>query len=160
MQSLANAGAFELVEATIAAGTTPEAARKWWLGELARRANADNVELTSLPVTPEHVAALQKLVDDGKLTDKLARTVLEGVLAGEGTPAEVMAARKLEVVSDTGKGEVIHDRTKNVTAPRFPYSHSYSKPAAAAPRRVELSEWLTSKDNPYFAKSYVNRLWG
>ncbi len=65
-----------------------------------------------------------------------------------------------EVVSDTGKGEVIHDRTKNVTAPRFPYSHAYSKPAAAAPRRAELSEWLTSKDNPYFAKSYVNRLWG
>jgi WD40 repeat protein len=65
-----------------------------------------------------------------------------------------------EVVSDTGKGEVIHDRTKNVTAPRFPYSHTYSKPANAAPRRVELSEWLTSKDNPYFAKSYVNRLWG
>ncbi|GIJ53113.1 aspartyl/glutamyl-tRNA(Asn/Gln) amidotransferase subunit B [Virgisporangium aurantiacum] len=102
MQSLANAGAFELVEATIAAGTTPEAARKWWLGELARRANADGVDLAALPVTPEHVAALQKLVDDGKLTDKLARTVLEGVLAGEGTPAEVMAARKLEVVSDTG----------------------------------------------------------
>jgi aspartyl-tRNA(Asn)/glutamyl-tRNA(Gln) amidotransferase subunit B len=102
MQAIANAGAFELIAATVAAGTTPEAARKWWLGELARRANADNVELSSLPVTPEHVAALQKLVDDGKLTDKLARTVLEGVLAGEGTPAEVMAVRKLEVVSDTG----------------------------------------------------------
>ena len=65
-----------------------------------------------------------------------------------------------EVVADTGKGEVVHDRTKNVTAPHFPYSHSYSKPAAGAPRRLELSEWLTSKENPYFAKSYVNRLWG
>ena len=102
MQSLANAGAFELIAGTVAAGATPEAARKWWLGELARRANADSVDLSALPVTPEHVAALQKLVDDGKLTDKLARTVLEGVLAGEGTPAEVMAARNLEVVSDTG----------------------------------------------------------
>ena len=65
-----------------------------------------------------------------------------------------------EVVSDTGKGEVIHDRTKNVTAPKFPYSHTYAKPAAGAPRRLDLSEWLTSKENPYFAKSYVNRLWG
>ena len=65
-----------------------------------------------------------------------------------------------EVVADTGKGEVIHDRTKKVTAPKFPYSHAYAKPAAGAPRRLELSEWLTSKDNPYFAKSYVNRLWG
>jgi aspartyl-tRNA(Asn)/glutamyl-tRNA(Gln) amidotransferase subunit B len=102
MQSLANAGAFELIENTVAAGATPEAARKWWLGELARRANADGVDLTALPVTPAHIAELQRLVDGGKLTDKLARTVLDGVLAGEGTPTEIMAARKLEVVSDTG----------------------------------------------------------
>jgi hypothetical protein len=65
-----------------------------------------------------------------------------------------------EIVADTGKGEVIHDRTKTVSSPRFPYSHQYSKPPAGASRRVELSEWLTSKENPYFAKSYVNRLWG
>ena len=65
-----------------------------------------------------------------------------------------------EIVADTGKGEVVHDRTKKVTAPHFPYSHHYSNPPAGAPRRAELSEWLTSKDNPYFARSYVNRLWG
>ncbi len=101
MQSVLNAGAVELIEATIAAGASPDAARKWWMGELARRANETGAELGSL-TTPEQVAALQRLVDEGKLTDKLARTVLEGVVAGEGTPAEVMAARGLEVVSDTG----------------------------------------------------------
>jgi aspartyl-tRNA(Asn)/glutamyl-tRNA(Gln) amidotransferase subunit B len=101
MQSIINAGALELIEATVAAGTSPEAARKWWLGELARRANETGAELAAL-ASPEHVAQLQKLVDAGKLTDKLARTVLEGVVAGEGSPAEVMAARGLEVVSDTG----------------------------------------------------------
>jgi aspartyl-tRNA(Asn)/glutamyl-tRNA(Gln) amidotransferase subunit B len=101
MQSIVNAGAVELIEATVAAGTTPDAARKWWLGELARRANETGEELGSL-ATPAHVAELQKLVDDGKLTDKLARTVLSGVVAGEGSPAGVMAARGLEVVSDTG----------------------------------------------------------
>ena len=53
-------------------------------------------------MTPAHVAELQKLVDDGKLTDKLARQVLEGVIAGEGGPVQVMAARGIEVVSDTG----------------------------------------------------------
>ncbi|GAA5182192.1 Asp-tRNA(Asn)/Glu-tRNA(Gln) amidotransferase subunit GatB [Rugosimonospora acidiphila] len=101
MQSVLNAGAVELIEATIAAGTAPDAARKWWMGELARRANETGAELGAL-TTPEQVAALQRLVDEGKLTDKLARTVLEGVVAGEGSPAEVMAARGLEVVSDTG----------------------------------------------------------
>ncbi|GLI02952.1 Asp-tRNA(Asn)/Glu-tRNA(Gln) amidotransferase subunit GatB [Phytohabitans aurantiacus] len=102
MQSVVNAGAVELIEQTIAAGTTPEGARKWWLGELARRANETGIELAAVGASPAHVAELQRLVDEGKLNDKLARTVLEGVIAGEGTPAEIMTARGLEVVSDTG----------------------------------------------------------
>jgi WD40 repeat protein/mono/diheme cytochrome c family protein len=65
-----------------------------------------------------------------------------------------------EMVADTGKGEVVHDRTKKVTAPKFPFTCDYAKPPAGAARRVELASWLTAKDNPYFAKSYVNRLWG
>ncbi|MEV6298525.1 Asp-tRNA(Asn)/Glu-tRNA(Gln) amidotransferase subunit GatB [Actinoplanes sp. NPDC051861] len=102
MQSVANAGAVELIEETIAAGASPAGARKWWMGELARRANEQDIELAAVGATPSQVAALQKLVDDGKLNDKLARTVLEGVVAGEGEPAEVMAKRGLEVVNDTG----------------------------------------------------------
>jgi aspartyl-tRNA(Asn)/glutamyl-tRNA(Gln) amidotransferase subunit B len=102
MQAAANAGAVELIEQTIAAGASAAGARKWWMGELARRANETNVELSAVGVTPAQVAQLQALVDDGKLNDKLARTVLEGVLAGEGDPADIMAARGLEVVSDTG----------------------------------------------------------
>ena len=102
MQDLLNAGAVELVEETIAAGATPAAARKWWSGELARRANADGVALSDLPVTPAQVVALQALVDSGRLTDGLARQALEGVLAGEGHPEAVVVARGLEIVSDDG----------------------------------------------------------
>jgi WD40 repeat protein/mono/diheme cytochrome c family protein len=93
-----------------------------------------------------------------------AQTGLSGDPASNGRTiggTDVEAPKPLfEVVADTGKGEVLHDRTKKVTAPKFPYSCSYPKPPAGAPRRLELSAWLTSKDNPYFAKSYVNRLWG
>ena len=102
MQAAVNAGAVELIEATIAAGASPAGARKWWMGELARRANETGVELSEVGATPVQVAQLQALVDDGRLNDKLARTVLEDVLAGEGDPADIMAARGLEVVSDTG----------------------------------------------------------
>ncbi|HEY3507421.1 MAG TPA: Asp-tRNA(Asn)/Glu-tRNA(Gln) amidotransferase subunit GatB [Actinocatenispora sp.] len=102
MQAIDNAGAFELIEATVSAGTGAESARKWWLGELSRHANEAGVELAELAVTPAHVAELQSLVDGGRLNDKLARTVLSGVLAGEGTPTEVMTTRGVEVVSDTG----------------------------------------------------------
>jgi aspartyl-tRNA(Asn)/glutamyl-tRNA(Gln) amidotransferase subunit B len=100
--SVVNAGAVELIEATIAAGSTAEAARKWWMGELARRANESSVELDALPITPAQVAGVQALVDAGRINDKLARQVLDGVLAGEGSPEDVVTARGLEVVSDTG----------------------------------------------------------
>ena len=94
------AGALHLVEATVAAGATPAAARKWWLGELARRAKETDVELEALAITPAQVAEIQALVDKGTVNDKLAREVFDGVLAGEGTPAEVVAGRNLAVVSD------------------------------------------------------------
>ena len=98
--NIRNAGALDLVEQTIAAGASQADARKWWLNELARRANDTGAELASLPITPTDVAAIAALVGSGALNDRLARQVIEGVLAGEGTPDEVVAARGLAVVSD------------------------------------------------------------
>jgi len=102
MRDVVNAGAVELIETTVAAGATPAAARKWWMGELARTANTEGVDLGALSVTPEQIGELQRLVDSGRLNDQLARQVLAGVLAGEGSPREVAAARGLGVVSDDG----------------------------------------------------------
>ena len=100
MRDVVNAGALDLIEATVAAGTSGQAARKWWMGELARAAKDRGIALEELAVSPAQVAQLQGLVDSGRLTDKLARQVLEGVLAGEGDPRAVVEARGLEVVSD------------------------------------------------------------
>jgi aspartyl-tRNA(Asn)/glutamyl-tRNA(Gln) amidotransferase subunit B len=100
MQSALNAGAIELILATVDAGAPADQARKWWLGELARRANEDAVELGALPITPAQVARVSALVAEGKLNDKLARQVIEGVLAGEGDPDAVVEKRGLAVVSD------------------------------------------------------------
>jgi aspartyl-tRNA(Asn)/glutamyl-tRNA(Gln) amidotransferase subunit B len=102
MRDTVGAGALALVEQTIAAGAAPQAARKWWLSELARRANDTGLEIDALGVTPEQVAAVQALVDSGRINDKLARQVFDGLLAGEGTPEEIVAARGLEIVSDDG----------------------------------------------------------
>ncbi|TIC80769.1 Asp-tRNA(Asn)/Glu-tRNA(Gln) amidotransferase subunit GatB [Nocardioides sp. GY 10127] len=102
MRDTVGAGALGLVEETIALGSAPQAARKWWLGELARRANDTGAEISELGVSPADVAAVQKLVDAGTLNDKLARQVFDGLLAGEGTPDEIIAARGLGIVSDDG----------------------------------------------------------
>jgi len=99
-EALRNAGALDVVEATIAAGASPADARKWWLSELARRANDMGIEVSELPITPAEVARVAELVAAGTLNDRLARQVIEGVLDEEGTPDEVVAARGLAVVSD------------------------------------------------------------
>jgi aspartyl-tRNA(Asn)/glutamyl-tRNA(Gln) amidotransferase subunit B len=102
MQSVVNAGALDLIEATIAAGADAGSARKWWLSELARTGNERGVELAELPITPADVARIVALVAAGELSDRLARQVIEGVLAGEGDPDAIIAARGLKVVSDDG----------------------------------------------------------
>ncbi|WP_255952127.1 Asp-tRNA(Asn)/Glu-tRNA(Gln) amidotransferase subunit GatB [Streptomyces odontomachi] len=100
MQSILNAGALDPIVATIEAGADAAAARKWWMGELARHANEAGVEPAALAITPEQVARVAALVKEGSLNDKLARQVIEGVIAGEGTPDEVVEKRGLKVVSD------------------------------------------------------------
>ncbi len=102
MAALRNAGALDLVAETVAAGAPPDQARNWWLNELSRRAHDSGTELTALPVTPAQVARVSELVAAGTLNDRLARQVLDGVLAGEGSPDEIVAVRGLAVVSDDG----------------------------------------------------------
>ena len=110
MRDVVNADALDLVGATVAQGASAQASRKWWLGELARRAKAEGTELADMAVTPSQVAQLQGLVDSGRLTDSMARQVLDGVLAGEGDPAAVATARGLQVVSDDGALTAAVDR--------------------------------------------------
>jgi aspartyl-tRNA(Asn)/glutamyl-tRNA(Gln) amidotransferase subunit B len=102
MRDTVGAGALGLVEQTIDAGATPQAARKWWLSELARRANETDTDIAALGVTPTDVARVQALVDEGRINDKLARQVFDGLVSGEGTPDEIVEARGLAIVSDEG----------------------------------------------------------
>jgi aspartyl-tRNA(Asn)/glutamyl-tRNA(Gln) amidotransferase subunit B len=101
-EALRNAGALDAVEATVAEGASAADARKWWLGELARRANDAGIEVSELAITPVDVARISALVSAGTLNDRLARQVIDAVLDEEGTPDEIVAARGLAVVSDDG----------------------------------------------------------
>src|SRR5947209_5261946 len=73
--------------------------------------------------------------------------------------SNVEAALSLvEIIYDRSAGDVKHERTGAVAAPAFPYQHRDQAPKTAS-RREQLAHWITSKDNPHFAKSYVNRIW-
>jgi len=113
MRDVINAGALDLIEETVAAGAKPQSARKWWLGEPSRRANDAGADLVGYAeeagLTPAHVAELESMVVAGRLNDKMARQVLEGVLDGEGAPTAVADARGLELVQDDGALEAAVD---------------------------------------------------
>jgi len=102
LRDLVNAGALDLIEATVAAGAPAGEARSWWVAYLTQQANSRGVTLDALPVTPEQVARVIALVASGELNNKLARQVVDGVLAGEGSPDEVVTGRGLAIVSDDG----------------------------------------------------------
>ena len=100
LRDLLNVGAVDLVAATVEAGAKPDEARGWWVNTLAQEANTREVELAELAITPAQVAEVIALVSSGELTNKLAKEVVQGVLAGEGSPREVVEKRGLKVVSD------------------------------------------------------------
>jgi aspartyl-tRNA(Asn)/glutamyl-tRNA(Gln) amidotransferase subunit B len=110
LRDIVNAGALDLIEETVRAGAEAPAARKWWMNELSRRATEQGVELAELPVTPADVVRVSALVAEGTINDKLARQVFDGVLAGEGTPDEVVEKRGLKVVSDEGELTAVVDQ--------------------------------------------------
>ncbi len=74
------------------------------------------------------------------------------------------ALPEVEIISDTNSGDVINPRLARAATPEFPYlvadaPGSDKPPVKAASRREQMARWMTSKNNPYFARSYVNRVW-
>jgi aspartyl-tRNA(Asn)/glutamyl-tRNA(Gln) amidotransferase subunit B len=99
MRAMLNAELLDPIEQTVLLGADPSRARSWWLGEISRIANEKSVSPTEL-ITVKDVAQIIELIVKGELTDKLARQVVEGVIAKEGSPTEVILKRGLKVVSD------------------------------------------------------------
>ncbi len=77
-------------------------------------------------------------------------------LVGDNRPEEQYAYE--EEIYDAGEGEVADPDTGVVRPAIFPYEHAGVVPEEGS-RRARLVAWLTSAENPYFARSYVNRIW-
>ena len=101
-RDVVNAGVLDEIVATVEAGASPAAARKWWMGEIARLANVRETAVAELGVTPAHVVEVEELIAAKTINDKIAKQVLGLVADGEGTPKEIVEAKGLAVVSDDG----------------------------------------------------------
>jgi len=91
-----------LFENAVGLGADPKAIANWLTGEVAAFLRRESVELGDTPLTGENLHELEGLYGAGDLSATAAKQVLAGVLAGEGSPAEVAEARDLIQISDAG----------------------------------------------------------
>jgi aspartyl-tRNA(Asn)/glutamyl-tRNA(Gln) amidotransferase subunit B len=103
--ALVGTDALAVFDDAVGRGVDPVAAANWLTGDVAGQLAAEGLELSESGFTGAYLAELVGLLDDGTLSTKLAKQVLAGVLEERGTasPAEVVAARGLEQVSDEGE---------------------------------------------------------
>ncbi|WP_280456647.1 Asp-tRNA(Asn)/Glu-tRNA(Gln) amidotransferase subunit GatB [Nocardia carnea] len=100
MRDLVNAGALDLIIATVDAGAPAKEARSWWVAYLTEKANERGVALEDLPITPAQVAEVIGLVEAKTVNNKVAKQVVDLVLDGEGDPGAIVESKGLGMVSD------------------------------------------------------------
>jgi len=94
-------------EAAAAKAPNAKAAANWIQSELLALLKDSGKEITDSPVKPEAVGDLLKLVEAGTLSGKMAKTVFEKMYATGKTSAEIVAAEKMEQVTDAGAIETL-----------------------------------------------------
>jgi len=97
-------------EAVVAAGGDAKLSANWVMGELSAALNRDERAITDSPVTPDQLAGLIARLQDDTLSSRTAKTLFEGLWAGEGEVDEIIEARGLKQVSDTGELKAIVER--------------------------------------------------
>ncbi len=103
-QALAN-----YFEASVAISQEPKLTANWMLGDLSAAMNREELTIESCPVTAEALAGLVQRVADNTLSSKLAKQVFEALWNQEGSADEVIEARGLKQVSDSGALEAMVD---------------------------------------------------
>jgi aspartyl-tRNA(Asn)/glutamyl-tRNA(Gln) amidotransferase subunit B len=99
----------EYFEACAALHPQAKTVANWVMGEVTRALNEENRSITDCPVTPELLAALLKLVGNGTISGKIAKTVFDEMWKSGKEPAGIVEEKGLVQVSDTGEIEKIID---------------------------------------------------
>ena len=96
-------------ETAVKTHTNPKVLANWIVGDLFRvikeRKLDEQLSITSWPVSPQHLAQLVQLVDQDKISGKIAKTVFDEMLTSNHAPQEIVTEKRLEQVSDTGSIE-------------------------------------------------------
>jgi aspartyl-tRNA(Asn)/glutamyl-tRNA(Gln) amidotransferase subunit B len=97
-------------QSAVAAGASPKLASNWITGEIARRLNLQDIEITEAPVTAAQLARLVERIGDGTVSNNAARQVFDALWTGAGQDVDsLIEAKGLKQMSDTGALEKIID---------------------------------------------------
>ncbi len=96
-------------EAAIAAGGTAKALGNWIMGEITRTLNDTGTTIEMCPVTPVRLAEMLKLIDNGTISGKIAKTVFDEMWKSGKKPLLIVEEQGLVQVSDIGAIEAVID---------------------------------------------------
>jgi len=89
-------------EAVTSACNNAKLAANWTMGELSARLNNEDLSIANSPVSAEQLAGLIVRIADNSISGKMAKEVFEAIWAGEGSADQIIDARGLKQVSDSG----------------------------------------------------------
>jgi aspartyl-tRNA(Asn)/glutamyl-tRNA(Gln) amidotransferase subunit B len=90
----------EYFETAVAAGADAKGLANWITGDIAAYVNANRLSYTDLPFRPEQLAEMVQLIDGGKISGKIAKEILPELLEKGGSPAAIVEAKGLGMISD------------------------------------------------------------
>ncbi|MEK4149819.1 Asp-tRNA(Asn)/Glu-tRNA(Gln) amidotransferase subunit GatB [Robertmurraya sp. FSL W8-0741] len=93
----------DLFEATVAAGADAKQASNWLMGELSAYLNAEQKELADIALTAEGLAGMIKLIENGTISSKIAKTVFKELIENGGDPEQIVKDKGLVQISDEGE---------------------------------------------------------
>lgn len=96
-------------EAGVAAHGNPKLVGNWIMGEITRSLNDSGLSIENCPVSPQQLAELLKLIDNGTISGKIAKTVFDDMWQSGKAPQDIVQERGLVQVSDTSAIESIID---------------------------------------------------
>jgi aspartyl-tRNA(Asn)/glutamyl-tRNA(Gln) amidotransferase subunit B len=101
-------------ERAVRTHANPKAISNWIVGDLFRvlkeRKLDERLYITAWPLAAEHLAELVRLIDDGKISGKIAKRVFDSMLDSNKSPLEIVRENRLEQVSDTASIEAAVDQ--------------------------------------------------
>ncbi|AKP48585.1 MULTISPECIES: Asp-tRNA(Asn)/Glu-tRNA(Gln) amidotransferase subunit GatB [Bacillus] len=90
----------DFFEATVKAGADAKLASNWMMGEVSAYLNAQGKELHEIALTPESLAGMIRLIENGTISSKIAKKVFKELVEKGGDPEKIVKEKGLVQISD------------------------------------------------------------